>query len=792
MTAIGKTDPATRTTRSLIAHSLDVALAASRLFAAPVLRSRLQTACGHALADVHLARLSCLAGLHDCGKAVVGFQQRITGQGPGTSHVAEVLAALMAEPKVQGALRVPLLSTWFSDPSAALFCSICHHGSPVAQGDISAALAQVRWQVGKSASYDPVAEMSILATELLRRFPQALDAAPPIQWTASFDHLCAGVVMLADWLGSSLPVAGPDWRPEDVDALLGTLPWSGWHSGAPAADILPGEPLGAQSVIGAVPLTQRLVIVEAPTGTGKTETALLRALQLVDAGLVDGMYFALPTRAAATEIHDRIARLARGHSPALARRIARAVSGQLGTDSIARAVPGLLDPDPWQQTGSWAVASPKRVLAAPIAVGTIDQAMLSALRVRHAWMRHAALSRHLLVIDEVHASDPYMLEIVRSLVRRQLDVGGHVLLMSATLGEVLRAELEQRPRVSLAQALAAPYPAVNALPVTAPPVSSSLRLADYATALSAVEACVRNGGCALVIRSTVDTATETYQELVSAGIPAMLHHSRYADVDRQYLDARLVGVIGKGGTRTPLAIVATQTAEQSLDIDADLLVSDPAPADVLLQRRGRLGRHRPTQRLPIVVLEPEDVHQTAAVALKLAQGRKDRMPPGSRWAYVYDVLATLATVEALRGKCSITVPADVRQLVETATHPDALLAFAQQRGWLPLWQETWGRRLAQRQQAQGGLLDWTRPYAEQPVTEAVPTRLGEGTVTVELSEPMVSPFTRATIDALPVPWRWIRDVPPGTAGVPTPDGAGGYLVSIGTRRLHYGPLGLRK
>jgi CRISPR-associated endonuclease/helicase Cas3 len=383
-----------------------------------------------------------------------------------------------------------------------------------------------------------------------------------------------------------------------------------------------------------------------------------------------------------------------------------------------------------------------------------------------------------------------MLEIVRSLVQRQLAVGGDVLLMSATLGEVLRAELEQRPRLPLAQALAVPYPAVNALPVTVATVRSSLRLTDSATALSEVAACVRGGGCALVIRSTVDTATATYQELVAAGVPAMLHHSRYADLDRQTLDARLVGVIGKGGSRRPLAIVATQTAEQSLDIDADLLVSDPAPADVLLQRRGRLGRHRPTQVLPMRVLEPRAVEETAVVALRRAQGHPGKLPAGSEWAYVYDVLATLATLEALGGKDSIAVPDDVRQLVETATHPDSLQAFAALRGWSPLWQETWGRRLAQRQRAQGGLLDWSQPYAEQPVTEAVPTRLGEGSVTVALSVAMASPFTGAAIEALPVPARWLHDVAPGTPGVPTSDGAGGYWVDVGKQRLRYGLVGL--
>ena len=789
MNAIAKTDGKTGAGRSLIGHSLDVALATERLLAAPVLRSRVETACGHPLTETHLARLTFLAGLHDCGKALVGFQDHTVGQGRGTSHGAEALAALMADPRAQRALRVPLLNSWFSDPSAALFCAICHHGSPLAQPAISVALAQVRAQLAATPSYDPIAEMNGLATELLQHFPMALVAAPKIQWTCSLDHLYAGVVMLADWLGASLAVAGAEWRPEVVAALLDALPWSGWHSGAPATLILPGPPIGAQVVIGEVPLTQRLVVIEAPTGTGKTEAALLRALQLVEAGLVDGLYFALPTHAAATEVYGRIGRLVRTHSPALVTRRVGALPSQFGSQSIERAVSGLPDLDPWQQPLSWASGCPKRVMAAPIAVGTIDQAMLAVLCTRHAWMRQAALCRHLLVIDEVHASDPDMVEIVRSLVRRQLALGGHCLLLSATLGEVLRAELEQRPRLPLDQALALPYPAVNALPVAVATVSASLRVTDYATALGEVVACVRGGGCALVIRSTVDTATVTYQELRATGVPAMLHHSRYADLDRQTLDALLIGVIGKGGTRMPLAIVATQTAEQALDIDADLLVSDPAPADVLLQRRGRLGRHRPQQVLPMLVLEPQAVAETAAVAFRLAQDQPGQLPAGSEWASVYDVLATLATLEALRGKNSITVPDDVRALVETATHPDALRAFAKREGWLPLWQATWGRRLTQ-QQAQSGLLNWSKPYAEQPAMETVPTRLGAGAVTVELSVALASPFTGSAITALPVPAPWLYAVAPGAVGVPTPDGVGGYWVDIGKRRFRYGVLGL--
>jgi hypothetical protein len=111
---------------------------------------------------------------------------------------------------------------------------------------------------------------------------------------------------------------------------------------------------------------------------------------------------------------------------------------------IVRALPGLLDTDnsvPDYPPETWAVAAPKRTFAAPMAVGTIDQALLSIIRARHAWMRAAFLSRHLLVVDDVHASDPYMASLTRSLIERHLSLGGRALAMSATLGETALAIL---------------------------------------------------------------------------------------------------------------------------------------------------------------------------------------------------------------------------------------------------------------------------------------------------------------------------------------------------------------
>lgn len=271
------------------------------------------------------------------------------------------------------------------------------------------------------------------------------------------------------------------------------------------------------------------MIIEAPTGAGKTETAILRALQLSAAGAVTGFYCAVPTRSAATELHDRVARLVVTHSPALAGKVVRAVASQL-------------DIDPWQQP-CHALLGHRLPETRDVCAGHrrhYRPAMLSTLRTTHAWLRHVALSRQRLIIDEVHASDPYMTEVIRTLVRRQLDLGGHALLMSATLGESMRAELESRPRMGVAAARAAPYPVVNGLAVAA-----ALSIRTAAAALAQVSACVRAGGCALVIRATVGTAIETRMALRAAGIPTLPHHSRYADVDRQVLDARLVGLIGR-------------------------------------------------------------------------------------------------------------------------------------------------------------------------------------------------------------------------------------------------------
>jgi CRISPR-associated endonuclease/helicase Cas3 len=127
---------------------------------------------------------------------------------------------------------------------------------------------------------------------------------------------------------------------------------------------------------------------------------------------------------------------------------------------------------------------------------------------------------------------------------------------------------------------------------------------SFEKAASRARNAVANEQSVLWIRSTVSDAVTDYQSFDASGIKSLLHHSRYAVQDRTWLDEKLLSIFGLNGNRGGVIAVTTQTAEQSLDIDADLLITDACPADVLLQRLGRLHRHRVATRPTAVVIDP--------------------------------------------------------------------------------------------------------------------------------------------------------------------------------------------
>ena len=588
-----------------------------------------------------------------------------------------------------------------------------------------------------------------------------------------------------------------------------------------------------QQAVHDAPIDERLVIIESETGSGKTEAALWRFAKLYEADLVDGLYFALPTRAAAKQIFDRVsACVANMFPPEVRPEPVLAVPGYIRAgDAHGQR---LQDYEVWWDDHAadgrrWAAESPKRFLAAQIAVGTVDQAMLGSLTVKNAHMRASSLARNLLVVDEVHASDTYMSEVLAAVLDAHLATGGYALLMSATLGATARHRWLRRAAdavPTLADAIAAPYPAVSAASGVTDAGENDRRkdvniraepeMRDFAAVAARALAAARAGARVLVVRNTVDYAIRTQEAVADATGPGdadllfsvrgilTLHHGRFAAVDRELLDEEIERRLGWGRLAGGLVVVGTQTLEQSLDIDADLLITDLCPADVLLQRIGRLHRHRQNDaarpagygEARCVVLTPGD---DLSPLLSAGQNANGLGPHGGVYRNLHILEATRRLIDEYP---QWRVPEMNRELVERATHPEALDAITAELGdeWKDHAISTEGGHIADVQTARGHTIRREKSFFTDNREVCFPsddqrirTRLGDDRVEITFDPPPTSPFdpTR-TIDRLAMSARWLPGIEPSDAVEPTPSDAGGFEFRVADRRFRYDRLGSQR
>jgi len=569
-------------------------------------------------------------------------------------------------------------------------------------------------------------------------------------------------------------------------------------------------------------------LIEAETGSGKTEAALRLFQRLFAARKVDGMYFALPTRAAAAQMVGRVEAATRATFGNAAPPVVTAIPGWYRVDGIVGqkglAPFEVLWPDDAPRGRMWAAEHSKRYLAGTIAVGTVDQVLLSGLAVRHAHMRAACLSRSLLVVDEVHASDPYMRRVLVEVIRRRRAEGSPTLALSATFGASGRAAFFGVPTPSFDEAVNAPYPAVttDGVPGEVDPERKSASRAITAETVDAIGdpaviaaragAAVRAGARVLIIRNTVGTAIETQiaveRELGTdhpalfrlSGVPTP-HHARYAPADRQALDAEVPARFGKiaAADRSPAVLVATQTVEQSLDIDTDLLITDLCPMDVLLQRLGRLFRHR--ERDPF---RPEGFGTARAVILVPASGALETMisksgEAGGAFGFHENVYPDLRVLELTRRlietSSPIVVPKDCRRLVEGATHPERLEDLRGPR-WKHHADHVAGVGTARDRVA--GVLsrsdDASFTEVESfPDGQRITTRLGAEDRLLPLGDAFPGPF--GLVDQIRIPGWWRRESFDGVIDRITPDtddaGFNRLAIEIGDVVLVYDRFGLR-
>ena len=863
-------------------HMADVGACFKALLAQPTIRRRLAVSGGlDDLDNTTVARLCVFAALHDIGKVNVGFQTRIwqptdtpAGQKmpPRAGHIADLTPVLNGKDEKTSGWFLEALGCWdemltWDDTDGHTACglfvaSLSHHGRPLQLDAPRYNKNPVIWRdFGELSPRHYVERIGRLVREW---FPAAWTPGAPLLPSApAFQHTFLGLCMLADWIGSDQfyfpfcaearddymtaarqnaqrAVSGIGLNLDSQRQTFHALPVLPDFS--QLFDILNATPNPIQRTATEIPLDERLVIIESETGSGKTEAALWRFAHMYRAKLVDGLYFALPTRAAASQIHERIRQFT-----------THLFSPQIGPEPML-AVPGYIragdatgkqltnyevwwDDHPDVATGKrrWAAESAKRYLAAQIAVGTVDQAMMAALQVKHAHMRAACLARNLLVVDEVHASDPYMRTILKALLDVHIGAGGYALLMSATLGSVARRRWlsDNQDVPPLSETIRTPYPAVttcaaggeNLIVVERSGQEKTVRIEassamrDFGQVAARALQAARAGAKVLIIRNTVQYAIDTQQIVERTASPderdllyacndvPTLHHGRFAADDRRQLDRAVEAQVGKNRPPGGRIVVGTQTLEQSLDIDADLLMTDLCPMDVLLQRIGRLHRHQRDNRPAgyetptCLVLMPEG--EALSPLLSKGPGRNGLGPHG----FVYEDLRILeATRRLILRYPEWRIPEMNRELVERTTHPEALEAITEEMGdaWRIHATRMTGETLAENLTARSALVHYDKSFFGEDnrdvlfgsEEERIRTRLGDEGVEVELDPPAPSPFGGEPIARLSIPHHLAPRLARAAAGdepvVPDLEDDGCFTLRIGESRFRYDRRGLRR
>lgn len=491
----------------------------------------------------------------------------------------------------------------------------------------------------------------VAATHYLEALSELFPFTLPQEWKTKAGRKClkqhswffAGLVTLADWMGSDesqfplLSSAMPlkDYWPlacEKAQQAILRMPPLSQHSHYqdhralfPFIQTLTPLQQRASELDISAPGAQ-LVVLEDVTGAGKTEAALILTHRLMSANKGHGLYVGLPTMATANAMYQRLASAYHALFTDESRpSLILAHGGREMSDSFRQSI--------WQPTENiaedyarddgnattechtWFADSRKKALLAEVGVGTLDQLLMAVMPFRHQSLRLLGMRDKILLLDEVHAYDGYMVKLLEGLLRFHAAQGGSAIILSATLPAALREKLlnafsDGAEFMSAGGSDNAGYPWLSHLTssglleqplATRPEVQRTVAvnwIQQRQEALDIIYRVVATGQCICWIRNTVDDALDTYQQLLHEGIvpeqDLLLFHSRFAFIDRIAIENKTLNWFGNNAPvseRRGKVLIATQVVEQSLDLDFDWMITDLAPIDLLIQRAGRLQRH---------------------------------------------------------------------------------------------------------------------------------------------------------------------------------------------------------
>ena len=433
-------------------------------------------------------------------------------------------------------------------------------------------------------------------------------------------RVLAGISQQADWLASGNRFDDPslNWKVLLDDCLI--------EAGYESSPIRPG--LTFSDIFGFEARTIQknfidtiqgpgIYVLEAPMGIGKTEAALYAAYKLLATKQARGIYFALPTRLTSMKILERMNEFLAKIQETKVLHSHLVTGGNLSGEFL----PGK----------AWFSQKYRKILD-QFGVGTIDQSLMAVMLNKRSFVTLSGLAGKVVILDEVHSYDSYTRVFIDVLIRELFKLGCTVLILSATLSKQSRRELLN---IQASNSLSEPqnnYPLITAVTlgndfIQLPQPVEHSKTVDIVLAKNTPETIneaikrAAEGQQVLWIENSVRDAQAIYSLLQAANtrtIEVGLLHSRYLPEHRKQVEDYWVSILGKDYKQRSLKgriLVGTQILEQSLDIDADYLITRLAPMDMLLQRLGRLWRHKQTNRTncsrcEAVVLIPNSYTQT--------------------------------------------------------------------------------------------------------------------------------------------------------------------------------------
>lgn len=664
-----------------------------------------------------------LAALHDIGKISPGFQakclkwlalqdltiqEQISWRGSQSNHA--LVSQFYLQDKVD--------RRWAAAVGA-------HHGKILGRGSDPVRIREVQGQQFSKFRE----EVSSKIEKLLGSLPKLDKPKESIRW------FLAGLITVADWLGSNeefFPLSWPEQddaemqkRRECAEHCLSILKWSaeqpinhlGFESifslGSASQKPFIANPL--QQAVASHITTPGLYLIEGPMGCGKTEAALFAAYQLIEKGHHHGFFFGLPTQVTSNRIHQRVEKFLSNcysHSSQIYPQLTHSNSWLKQNVTLN---PSYRSRDSSEQVDDHSFSGhawfnpTKRALLAQFGVGTVDQALLGIVRAKHFFVRQFALAGKVVILDEVHSYDLYTGTLIDKLIERLLELKCTVLVLSATLTNQRRKEL-----LALASPQTTPisssYPLLSGvsngtLPFEAE-IEDSQQRSVFITCTSKstvelAEECLnraKDGACVLWIRNTVNEAQETWKLLKSTnmqdGPEIGLLHSRFPFWRREDLEEKWIQALGKDASNRPkgCVLVSTQVVEQSVDIDADFLVTDLAPTDMLFQRMGRLWRHqrqrRPQAKAEAWIVTPDLSMLTTKRDIRSALGKGGK---------VYAPYVLLRSWQSWASCTEVQLPRDIRLFLEKTYSPPSTDELE---AWHEFAQEVEEHRKKQRQRAE--------------------------------------------------------------------------------------------